>query len=442
LPQSARLPRLDKVQFGFEGQLGVGFQLLGRFKRTLISPDEILREMEKWVHEYCFDLVPSTRIGFSETTPTLFCQLHPAAEELELSVLDLNHFAASAKTSTVGPGYHIFLCDMLRKLGGQFDVEWQAPNDDFFDEAEYFFTGNEENVFEEMARWLNGLSRCFFEGIFEEEPADMPTVLCLPIGVAFEADARAVTPVGPRDVAWLKNVASDGLAGRDFFAWWKPALDAEYFLGRALVRMWTQVRWRKPVNDGERETLNYVADSLEIALKLDAHLSYPWTEWAEILDFLERNDSESEQMRRRGSGVAKIGYRRRNVAQHLPGNWIIKLPGSFSNFEADEEGDFSAQDPPRTIWFTSYNFVDNPEQMFAEGRQEILNRRPTLLEERDDYIARAEISQKTENDGEYFVLTSANICRKGRSILSIVFTDPEERTWAEAVWRCLQPPRG
>jgi hypothetical protein len=421
--------------------LGVGFQLLGRFERTLSSPDEILREMEKWVRKYCFDLAASTRIGFSETTPTLFCQLHPAAEELELAVLDLDHFAASAKTSTVGPGFHIFLCDMLRKLGKQFGVQWETSNEDYFDEADYFSTGNQNHVFEEMARWLNGLSRCFFEGTFAEEAGDMPTVLCLPIGVAFEADARAVTPLGPRDVAWLKKVAADGSAGRDFFAWWNPALNAEYFLGRALVRMWTNVRWRKPVNDGERETLNYVANSLETALKLDPQLSYPWAEWAEILDFLERDGSESEQVRWRGSGTAKIGYRRRNVAQHLPGHWIIKLPGSFSEFEADEEGDFFAQDPPRTIWFTSYNFVDEPERMFTEAYREVLQKRPALLEERDGYIARAEINQKTADDGEYFVLSSSNICRKGRSVLTIIFTSPEERSWAENVWRSLQSPK-
>ena len=396
--------------------------------------------MEKWVREYCFDLVPLTRIGFSETTPTLFCQLHPAAEELELSLLDLDHFAASAKTSTVGPGFHIFLCDMLRKLGGQFDIQWQTSNEDYSDEAEYFFTGDQERVFEEMVRWLSGLCRCFFDGIFEEEAGDMPTALCLSIGVVFESEARAVTPLGPRDVAWLEKVGADGLLGRDFFAWWKPALNAEYFLGRALVRMWTEVRWRKPVNDSEHDTLNYVADSLETALKLDPQLSYPWTEWAQILDFLERNDLESEQIRLRGSGVAKIGYRRRNVAQHLPGHWIIKLPGSFSDFEADEEGDFFAQDPPRTIWFSSYNFVDDPEQMFAEACQKVLQEKPALLEERDGYVARAEVNHKAGDDGEYFVLSSSNICRKGRSILTIIFTAPEGRSWAETVWRSLQPP--
>jgi len=239
--------------------LGVGFQLLARFERTLASPDEILREMEAWVRTYSTDLSPSTRIGFSETTPTLFCQLHPAAEEVELSILDLDHFVASAKTSTVGPGYHIFVCHMLHKLGEAFHLAWIRDNEEYFDEGGYFFSGDQDRVFREMTTWLSGLCGCFFNGVFEEGSGGTPTALCLSVGVTFEAETRAVTPLGPRDLGWLKRVSEDGQRGKDFFAWWTPELNAEYFLGRALTRMWTEVRWRKPVNESERKTLNYVA---------------------------------------------------------------------------------------------------------------------------------------------------------------------------------------
>ena len=214
--------------------MGIGFQLLARLERTLSSPDGFLQAIETWVKTYCIDLAPSTRTGFSETTPTLFCQLHPAAEELEVSLLDLNHVLVSARTSTVGPGYHIFVCDMLRKLGQEFRLTWDAENDEeYLDEGNYFFSGNQENVFDEMTAWLRGLCQCFFNGTFEEEPGDKPVALCLPVGVTFEAHARAVTPMGPRDLGWLKQVSEDGLRGRDFFAWWRPELNAEYFLGRA-----------------------------------------------------------------------------------------------------------------------------------------------------------------------------------------------------------------
>lgn len=423
--------------------MGIGFQLLATLERALASPYEILQEMEAWVKAYCVDLVPSTRIGFSETTPTLFCQLHPAAEELEVSFLDLNHIVVSARTSTVGPGYHIFVCDMLRKLGKEFRLTWDAENDEeYLDEGNYFFSGNQENVFDEMTAWLRGLCQCFFNGTFEEEPGDRPVALCLPVGVTFEAEARAVTPMGSRGLEWVKEVSEDGLCGRDFFAWWSPELNAEYFLGRALTRMWTDVRWREPVNESERKCLRYVANSLETAFKLQPNLGYPRAEWAEILDILGRNDAENGFVRVHADKPPTIGYRRRNVVVTLPGYWALKVPGSFSDFEADEEGDFSAQDPPRSIWFTSYRFVEDPAKMYADARRDILDRSSSLLEERDGYIGRAEIDQRDREGDEYLVLTSSNVCRNGRSILSVTFADPEHRAWAEQVWRSLQPPSG
>jgi hypothetical protein len=423
--------------------LGVGFQLLGKFARTLSSPDETLREMEAWVREYAADLSPETRIGFSEEQPTLFCQLHPAAEEMYLSLRDLDHLVASVRTSMVGPGYHIFACNMVKELGAKFGLTWTADNEEYLDETDYFFSGNAANVFKEITGWLSGLCDCFFNGVFNHKPGDMPIALCLSIGTTFEGDTAAVTPLGPRDLNWLKEVSLDGHKGRDFFAWWNAELDAEYFLGRALCRMWTDVRWRNPVSDLERETLEYVSNSLETAYKLDPNLAYPWTEWAEILDLLENTNSDLAFVRSRRPGTSTIGYRRRNVGVTLPGNWVIKVPGSLSEFESNAEGDFSAFDPTGTVWFTSYTFnKNNRDQVFAETRQKILDKSPALLEQREDYVARAEINEKNGEDEHYYLLSSSNVCRKGQAILSVVFTDPADRESAINVWKSLQPPKG
>lgn len=165
-------------------------------------------------------------------------------------------------------------------------------------------------------------------------------------------------------------------------------------------------------------------------------------EWTEILGFLERNESETEFLRSRAHGAPTIGYRRRNVRVTLPGHWNLSVPGSFSEFEPDEEGDFFAQDPPRTVWFSSWTFVDKHTERFDEARKKILAKGSELLEERDGHIGRAEIQAKDELGEKYFVLTSSNVCRKGKAVVSVVFTDPADRAWAEGVWRSLQPPKG
>jgi hypothetical protein len=66
----------------------------------------------------------------------------------------------SANTSTAGPGYHIYLCQLLHEWTNAFGINWKdfgSDDDaDFCDEAEYFFSGNDATVYDHMRRWLQG----------------------------------------------------------------------------------------------------------------------------------------------------------------------------------------------------------------------------------------------------------------------------------------------
>jgi hypothetical protein len=423
--------------------VSIGLRLLARLDSPLQDPDVWLQEMETWVQQKHSDLLPATRRGFVDTYPTLFCQLHPAAEEIELSLIDPQHLVASANTSTVGPGYHIFVCSMLQTWARDFHASWLQPeedSEDYSDEAGYFFTGNEQNVFDEMTAWLQTLAGTFFDGTFQ--PDDRGIALCLSIGTNFESQEPAVTPLGPRSREWLYDTSQDGSKGRDFFAWWAPGLNAQYFLGRALALMWTDVRWRRPANDSERRVLQDVVNSLNIANKLDPSLDYPWAEWAELLALLNESNGEMDWVRARAKGPPTIGYRRRNVTVSLSGGWQMRLPGSFGDFLEDEEHNQYALDPPKEIWFTSYSFTAaSPSQMFESMRQKILAERPEFLFEREDYVAKAKLQEKKRStDEKYFLLSSSHVCPSQRAVCTIVFNQSEERDWALEVWRSIQAP--
>jgi hypothetical protein len=327
---------------------------------------------------------------------------------------------------------------MLHNLGKRFGAAWEAPTDEYFDETGYFYSGHPQQVFEEMTAWIEALAGSFFDGSFES--TDSGIRLAMPMDIGFHWDAPAITPMGPRETEWLQRAAEDGVAGRDFFAWWTPGVNAEYFLGRALARMWSDVRWRPPINEPERNVLEYVADSLETAYKLDANLNYPWAEWAGILKLLEQLRSAYDFVYRNSQGKqAVIGYRRRDVTVQLPGNWWVTIPGSFSNFL--EEGDaLCAQDPPRGIWYNGYGFTGNVEESFAHWRSRVQGLEKDFFQETEDYVAEARIRPGLEGGQEYFALTSLNVCRVGRCICTIVFKEPEEREWAIGVWKSLQPP--
>jgi len=389
-------------------------------------------------------MFPKTRQEVVESSPTLFCQLHPAAEEIELSLIDQEHVVVSANTTTVGPGYHIFLVSLFKNWGSEFHASWNEPensSDEFGDETEYFLSGDEPKVYEEMTRWLQALAGTFFRGTFDTD--DKGIALCMPMNPQFsETDLPAITSLGPRDWDWLRAAAADGNNGRDFFAWWGPGLDAGYYVGRALAHMWTNVRWRTPVNDSERQVLEDVTDSLRNAYRLDPTLQLPWAEWNEIVGLLGVDFAEKELVRSHSQGVPKIGYRRRKVRVALPGGWTIQVPGSFSDFEEDENNDLSAWDPPREIWFTAFSAAGGPpHKAFENAKKDFKKSRPEYLVERDSFIAQASISKKQRGSGEdYFILKSSNISPGKRAVCTILFSNPEDREWALETWRSIQPP--
>jgi hypothetical protein len=292
-----------------------------------------------------------------------------------------------------------------------------------------------------MTRWLQALAGTFFDGTFEAD--DKGIALCMPMNPRFsETELPAITPLGPRDWEWLRDTANDGNKGRDFFAWWASGLSAEYCLGRALTQIWTNVRWRKPVNDQEEGVLKEVSSFLRNAHRLDPTLQFPWAEWREILELLGSNSTEAELVRSHTRAAAKIGYRRRKVIVTLPGGWMIDVPGSFSDFETDENSDLSAWDPPREIWFTAFRITgQSPRDAFEGAKKEFKKTRSEYLIERDSFASQASISRKRGDSGEdYFVLKTSNVIPGKRAICTIIFSQAEDREWALETWRSIQPP--
>ena len=421
--------------------MSLGICLLGRFTKLQSDPGRCLQKLGAWIHTECAELYPSTRQGSIDQKPCLFCSLHPAAEEIEICIPDPSQITISANTSTAGPGYHIYLCDLVHRWSEEFSIQWVAfgPEDDttFGDEADYFFTGIRQNVYGHMEHWLRVLAGSFFDGTMDGNAKAI--ALCMPMSVQFEADYSAITQLGPRDLDWLRRMSMGDLDYREFFAWYDVGLDAHYYLGRALVQMWSDVRWRKPISDTESELLTRIVNSLDMAYRANPNLPFPWNDWRDLLHLLEMDIPDF--VRAKASGPGGIGYRRRPVRSSLPGYWWIKTDGSFSEFEANDQGAVSAFDPPREIWFTAYSFTANdPLQTFRTMREHALSEKHELVEERGVYISVANIRKERKDGNIWYVLQAKNIATLCRSILTIVFQRAEDRHWAIDVWKTLSPP--
>ncbi|HTQ86653.1 MAG TPA: hypothetical protein VMI93_10615 [Candidatus Solibacter sp.] len=423
--------------------MSLGLRLRAKLAFPSLEPEPFIQLVEQWIHHKYGQMSPRTRRGFMDEFPTLFCHLHPAAEEIELSLISPQHLVASANTSTVGPGYHAFLTSFLKEWAQEFHATWEPADEssiDYGDDTGYFFSADEERLCREMTAWLRALAGSFFEGSI---PADAPGVaLCMPMDVQFESEHMAITPLGPRDRDWLYEIAHGADVGSNFFAWRKIGFNADYHLGRALAHMWSNVRWRPPVGESERNVLRDVSESLRSSYRLDPTLHYPWAEWKQILEFLDADREEIGLVNAHVSEPSAIGYRRRSVRVILPGGWRMRIPGSFSEFEAGQEGDYYAIDPPREIWFTSFRFsADSPSATFESGRQQIKADFTDHLLEGDDFVAGAKIQQKQRDSGEkYYVLSSSNIAPSQRAVCTILFSEPEQEKWALDTWRSIQAP--
>lgn len=423
--------------------MAVGLRLTAKLAASTENAQEFLGRLAEWIKHKCAELQPEIREGTKSESPSIFCRLHPAAEAVEFAFVAPNGLQVSATTSSAGPGYHIYLVSLLKNWAREFQASWQRPEDDspdFGDETGYFSSGDESQVFDSMTNWLQKVARLFFDGTVDRDATGI--ALSLSPDAYFESDAPAITPLGPRTREWLRETAQDGARGRDFFAWWAPVLNAEFFLGRALNLMWTKIRWRTPVDDAETDALKMAADSLARAHQLDPHLPYPWAEWREILELLKANPPERELVLANAHGQPAIGYRRGNVVVTLPGGWRIRVPGSFSDFELSKHGDLFALDPPREIWFTSFRFRETLKPpAFESVVKKMRESQHQYFEETGQYAAMATVNKKKRETGEeYYEMNTMNASLASQAVLTIVYARADEEPWAVEIWKSLCAP--
>ena len=141
------------------------------------------------------------------------------------------------------------------------------------DDAGYFHTGDARVLEDEFLHWLREVAKIVVDGLEKDYQWLM---ISMAIGHHYRHHGPLVTPMGPRGLDWLRAVVEDPRRGIDLFPWWAPGMGAPFYLGRALARMWRDVRWRAPISEDEGRLLMDVHLDLARAYRLDASLDYPW----------------------------------------------------------------------------------------------------------------------------------------------------------------------
>lgn len=433
--------------------MGVGFYLTGRIGGDRADPEAWLARVRSWFEEHCGEPLEGVRLGRDrEGNPTLFASLHPCAEDLEIIVPEHATVVATGKTSTVGPGYHIFACDLLGRLGVDLGIAWDEPDDEAGtgDETGYFHDGDRGAVEEEFLRWLRSIALVVAENIGQGYREMM---ISMPMGHRYPHHGPLVTPLGSRDLAWLDAVADDRRRGVDLFPWWSGGIDARFYLGRALCRMWKDVRWRTPLTEDEGDLLRDTHLDLCRAYGRDPSLPYPWREWREVIDHIEaffgsvtmQGEDVEPEVNRRATESAdgpRIGYRRLPVRVDLTGGWSVEVPGEMAE-EWDEEGTWSGWDGRRTVWFTSYTFTkpDGSEPTAAESLEGSSLPEGERLERRGERVIGAAVFAPYEEEGRrLWRLSGRSAVAGGLGVCNVFVEDEGDRDWAASIWESLDHP--
>jgi hypothetical protein len=435
--------------------MGVGFHLMASFASpdAAQAPEDWLEELGAWLQGHEGEPLMICRYARCDHgEPALFVEVHPGAEELEFCIPEPGKFVASGKTSTAGPGYHIFVCDLLRRLGEHFELEWHDPDEDegTGDETGYFFGGTAAAVRQEMLRWLSALAHVVTDQEFAEE--SHVRMVSMPLGYSYPDHEGILTPLGPRTTEWFCQVAQDPARGIDFFSWWPEGVGSAFFLGRALCRMWQDVRWRPPVTDGEGELLMDVHHDLERALRLDPAAAMPWREWAEILDYIGEHfgyvefqegdnlENTVQARARRAMGGSRIGYRRGPVHVALTGGWSLTVPGEMAE-EWEEGGEsWTAWCGARRVCFTSWSIREGEEPQPARAiLGELELPKGDIFEHRDGPIhGRAVFRAHDDSTATGWNLQAYSAVDGSFALCDLTVPGAGDLAWALEVWKSLR----
>jgi hypothetical protein len=444
--------------------MGVGLYLNGRYQPPAKTSDPVgdwLTSISTWFDEeisgdeFWGHFLTRCQPGRTyDDRPALFVSIHPAGEDVEFIVSEPGQVTVSAKTSTVGPGYHIALCQLLRRFGEDMKVHWRPAgeeDDASHDETGYFFTNNRAAVEEEMLLHLQAIARISVET--QETQGHTLEAWHLPINHSYSDYPGGVrTPMGVRSSEWIHAVREDPQTGRDLYPWWEEGLTASFFLGRALCQLWTEVRWRPVLSDEEYDDWDFICDDLCRAYNADPTLNYPWREWVELIEILDGFEGATsatpemeEVIRSRAAQVPAdqplIGYRRYPVKVNLSDDWSMRIPGAMT--ELWEDNTWSAWDGQRTVWFSNWSITtkDDAPVPAAEVLQAMQLPEGDLIHHRDGDLIGKAILGETEEDGEELLNLKAFSAVAGKAALcNIYYHDEDDQDWAMATWHSLTSP--
>jgi hypothetical protein len=406
-------------------------------------PERLIEDARDWIAGEYGQFVRTSRVETLDSRPELLLELHPAAEPVRIAADGEGRVTASADTSCAGPGYHTFVGRVLDRLGEELAISWSHEQET------------------RPVPWVGARLPIADRAVVEREHL---TLLGRILARALDLRGRGVTgiQVGTRPGAQFAfdgaiarhsgRATTPGWRGRPGRAprrrhpsRWTDATDARYLLQRALVILWTEIRWRPPADDAERASMDEALTLLRRALPSDASLPYPWLEWAELIGLRGVADPIGDRVLARAKQAARedrprdlSGDRRRPVTSVHEG-WALPIPGSFGERRTPEEWTGGERGRQVTIAATVTRrrtgcrvggVVPGPGRR-RPGDGSCTTRTARCGAGADDHRRQLGV--------EVAVLEGYSAVTGRGAAIRIAFDDPDDWRWAVELWRSLRP---
>lgn len=363
--------------------------------------------------------------------------IHPAEEMIKFSV-ESDYLICSAKTSSAGPGYHSFVISILETIENKCNFKWIWNDDEkgFCDEAGYYDHRNFLELQNSMCRYLCELS----SHLSGSEDTRGDYYVSLNKDHLFQHNSFAISPMGFWEKKFFDDIAllepsQIHAQAEQFFPWWNKDLDGSFWRNVGLVKMWTEIKWQPPMENGDTThlLLNHTLRCFNKAIELsrDQDIQLPLEEIGEIQTLLESEDYFTPKQ-------GNIGFHRLNLPRPLMGKWTIQLPGYF--YEVMEENERSVKyfHSDKSVRSSSFADPTGKIPVFPDDKELEKDILKTFSFERDAIVGTAILITAPKSEGGYPILI-CHVAAPGTLSTTIIAIDEMKNlNWAEETFKSIR----
>ncbi|MBL0740695.1 hypothetical protein [Chryseolinea lacunae] len=375
-------------------------------------------------------------LSFSGNENSLHVTVHPCEETVAFELVD-NNLICSARTNSVGPGYHAYLVELVEKLGTVLGIEWnwnfQDDEEHYSDETDYYNHRNFKQLQFEMLKWLRALANSLIVESNSEQ-----FMLTMPLGYPrMKRSFFAASPMRIWTRELFKKIAESEIedlewAAQEFFIWWNRKDDEQFYKKTGIALLNVECPWHYPTDDLEKKVLYIIDNTFERSKQLNPQLDLPLKDWDTVKKFLNEEETDIPD--------TEFGYKKHLMTFDLPGKWMIDLPGNiYHTVDDSSEVYYDHERTVRCICYTRND--DKSDAEYADGF--FSNKNDYEVE----YLASATniagnavlyYSIDKETQQEYWILQGVKVKGGKFAFSTISYPSEEHKKWAIDAWNSIR----